>query len=101
MSYRNAATVRVSALLLVGLFCVAPARGDLVWDPGASTYDGKSFVKLQTGVGSTSLGLPGAGNPVALLMAALIRSRGTCPVASRSTEPAPSMTTTCGMCPPQ
>lgn len=64
MSYRNAASSLVCALLLIGGFCVAPARGDLVWDPGASTYNGKSFVKLQTGVGSTSLGLPGARNPV-------------------------------------
>lgn len=64
MSYRNAVRLLAPALLLAGLFCVAPARGDLVWDPSASTYGGKSFVKLQTGVGSTSLGLPGASNPV-------------------------------------
>ena len=55
----------ITCLLVFGF--VSPHRiqaQNIVWDPENSTYDGKSFVQLQPGIGATSPGFPSASNPV-------------------------------------
>jgi len=54
---------RLAAIITGILMSFTSLSAEIVWDPAASTHNGTSFVELQAGVGTISLGFPGATNP--------------------------------------
>lgn len=62
--------LRFVLCVFIVFMMVGRSHADVVWVPGSSTYDGKTFVSLQAGVGAPAFGFPSASNPAGMVIAA-------------------------------